>query len=367
MHCFFVISGFYMALVLNETYLPSNATYFDFISSRALRLAPAYLTVVATTVLLAIFLAIAGFAVLPPVGGVATLLRAGAGYPLLAINALSQVSFLGQDLFYFLGWTPSAGLEFVSDFRKQPDALYDLAVVPPAWSLSLEFYFYLLAPFVVRRPIFALVFLIAGSVLCRLLLASMLGWRGDPWSYRFFPSELAFFLAGVLAYRLQWKRGPSSGLWIAALALLGTVLGLVDILGVWQPGAPAQRWARVPLFAFLVASIPTLFRWTKDWKADRYVGDLSYPLYVCHCLVIWIAGVVCGSLTTWSGRVLAIVGTVLFAVALQKWVDVPVDRFRHARLRQRLATMQRVASGERPHLGVVAETPTNGLSQQRVR
>ena len=60
-HCFFVISGFYMALVLNEKYLPSGATYCDFTSSRALRLAPAYLTVVLMTLLMAAFLAVSGF------------------------------------------------------------------------------------------------------------------------------------------------------------------------------------------------------------------------------------------------------------------------------------------------------------------
>ncbi|HYL19581.1 MAG TPA: acyltransferase family protein, partial [Burkholderiales bacterium] len=52
-HCFFVISGFYMAMVLNEKYVPSGASYLDFISSRLFRLAPAYLTVVVLTILAA--------------------------------------------------------------------------------------------------------------------------------------------------------------------------------------------------------------------------------------------------------------------------------------------------------------------------
>ena len=56
-HCFFVISGFYMAMVLNEKYIPAGASYADFISSRMLRLAPAYLMVVVLTIFVALWMA----------------------------------------------------------------------------------------------------------------------------------------------------------------------------------------------------------------------------------------------------------------------------------------------------------------------
>jgi peptidoglycan/LPS O-acetylase OafA/YrhL len=334
-HCFFVISGFYMAMVLNEKYIPSGATYLDFIASRALRLEPAYLTVVVLTVLGSLLMARAGLAVLPPLEATKTLIQADVGYLLLFANAFSQLSLIGQDLFYFAGWLPQGGLRFVADFQADPHPLYDLLLVPPAWSLSVELYFYLLAPWLVRARVHVIVALIAASLLCRVLLAWALGWRGDPWSYRFFPSELAFFLTGVLAYRTQGGKMRPSGVWIGGLALLGSGLGLTEILGLWQADLPVQRWARVPLFAVLAAIAPTLFRLTKGWKWDRYIGELSYPLYVCHFLVIWVAGAAYGELTSWLGRIVVVTATVLVAIALQQWVDMPVDRYRQARLRQR--------------------------------
>ena len=51
-----------------------------------------------------------------------------------------------------------------------PNLLYKLAPVPQAWTLALEFYFYLLAPFIVRRgPVF-IGGMIAASVLLRMML-----------------------------------------------------------------------------------------------------------------------------------------------------------------------------------------------------
>ena len=50
---FYAVSGFYMALVLNEKYRPGSSTYSLFISNRFLRLFPVYVTVLCLTLLLA--------------------------------------------------------------------------------------------------------------------------------------------------------------------------------------------------------------------------------------------------------------------------------------------------------------------------
>jgi peptidoglycan/LPS O-acetylase OafA/YrhL len=350
-HCFFVISGFYMAMVLNEKYIPAGASYADFISSRLLRLAPAYLVVVVLTVFAAVWMARNGSVVLPPLEATRLLIQSSDGYPVLFANALSQLSLVGQDLFYFAGWTRESGLHFVADFQTEPHPLNRLLLVPPAWSLSVELYFYLLAPYLVRRSVPLLIALIACSLLCRVLLAVCLGWQGDPWSYRFFPSELAFFLTGVLAYRVQGGTAPTSRLWLVALALFGGMLGLAEMLGIWQADLPVHRWARVGLFAALAAFVPMLFRWTKNWRWDRYVGELSYPLYVCHFLAIWVL-MAWGDIASGTGRVVVVVGTVLFAIALQQCVDAPVDRYRQARMARRGSRSHRLAKGN-PVLSLV--------------
>ena len=49
---FFVISGFYMALILNEKYLTKANSYKLFITNRILRLYPLYLTVFSVSLIL---------------------------------------------------------------------------------------------------------------------------------------------------------------------------------------------------------------------------------------------------------------------------------------------------------------------------
>jgi peptidoglycan/LPS O-acetylase OafA/YrhL len=98
-----------------------------------------------------------------------------------------------------------------------------------------------------------------------------------------------------------------------------------------------QRWARVPLFALLVAGTPILFSMTKDWHLDRRIGELSYPLYVSHFLVIWVVAYFFADQSAYLARATVIAGVILAALALRLWVDVPVDRFRQARLEKRAA------------------------------
>src|ERR1700759_2448929 len=55
---FFIISGFYMSLILNEKYIGKNKSYKLFISNRLLRLYPVYWAVLTCTLLTCIGIAI---------------------------------------------------------------------------------------------------------------------------------------------------------------------------------------------------------------------------------------------------------------------------------------------------------------------
>ena len=84
----------------------------------------------------------------------------------------------------------------------------------------------------------------------------------------------------------------------------------------------------------IICAIPWLFRWTKDQAIDRYLGELSYPLYICHVAVIWwvdsfvsLAGVPRG--------ILIVGGALALSALLYAWVDRPVDRWRQMRLETR--------------------------------
>ena len=76
--------------------------------------------------------------------------------------------------------------------------------VPQAWSLSVEIAFYIIAPFLVLRSWWLLGLLLLASFGLRVVLYHR-GYDFDPWSYRFFPNELAIFLLGGFSYSLYAK------------------------------------------------------------------------------------------------------------------------------------------------------------------
>jgi peptidoglycan/LPS O-acetylase OafA/YrhL len=185
------------------------------------------------------------------------------------------------------------------------------------------------APFIVRRSVATMAFVLLASLILRLTLQFAFGLSGDPWSYRFFPSELAVFLLGAVGYRVH--KSFDSGFDRAAfglLALLAVCVAAALLINRWHGLA---RVASVGALLIVFLAIPVLFRTTRDSKLDRYLGELSYPIYIGHLWVIWLIGM---GLTFDSGFLhLAVVTvlTVLFAVALYAFVDRPVDSRRQRR------------------------------------
>lgn len=339
-HCFFVISGFYMAMVLTEKYGRSTGAFADFITSRLMRLAPGYLVVLLLTVAAIGVAASAGIQLLPLKAALAT---DPAPTPLLWLAGLaSQLTLLGQDQFFFWSWSREAALHWSPHLQEAVQPLHELLLIPPAWSLALELYFYLLASFLVKRSTRALAALVGLSLLCRFALAWS-GLRADPWSYRFFPSELAFFVSGMLVYRAS-RSGQGIGAWLP-LAGLGALLGFAELIGVMGEGNLAYRAMRVVLFAILLAGIAPLFRASARSKWDAWLGGLSYPLYVSHVLVIWCLTAMAGAHADLAHRALTIAAVLGVAVLLKHLVDDPLDRYRQAMIRQRIAAHAAVRSG----------------------
>ncbi|HJY76921.1 MAG TPA: acyltransferase family protein, partial [Burkholderiales bacterium] len=252
--------------------------------------------------------------------------------------ALSQLTLAGLDLYQFFGWSPGAGFAFESDFHHDPAPLYRMLLVPQAWTLSVEFYFYLLAPWLTRLPLRGIIAVIAASLALRYGVWGVAGLRADPWSYRFFPFELAFFMTGALAYRVA-HRGWLSRL--GALAVPALALGFTDWWARAHAGVPPLTLVRIAFIAVLVMGLPALFEWTKDIRLDRYLGELSYPLYISHLLVLQLALMLVPRLNaTRPGQLALIVAVLGVAAVIYRFIDRRVDRYRHGRLRLRLAALK---------------------------
>lgn len=310
---FFVVSGFYMALVLNEKYGPGS--YWLFISNRLLRLWPAYFVVL-----------------------ILSLAFADNWQPIFALNwsdiaffVSSQILIVGQDIYLFL-FVDNGTLAFTAHYTNVSTPLYSFAPIPQAWTLGLEIYFYLLAPFLVRRGPLFIAMMIAASIALRMLLQWAFGLSGQPWSFRFFPSEIALFMAGSLGYYAYASKDEAQRrLAKVLLSLAASLLFVALAINRWD-GIP--RLASLALLAFVIVGVPRLFETTRNIAWDKYVGELSYPLYVCHFLAGWIL-----MPNTYLGVYEALFLSLAASIILYHLLDRPIDAWRQTRLKKSDATV----------------------------
>jgi len=185
---FFMISGFYMALVLNGKY--HKGSYTLFISNRLLRLYPVYWVVVLLTMLVSVvcYFRLGMPLKLGPWQQVAGHLSLGSWVGLVAANLF----IIGQDVLLFVGVDKQGNWFFTNRYAQSFPPAHQLMMVHQAWSLSVEILFYLLAPFLVRRRSGTLVLVAAASLAVRLALYQ-LGLYHDPWNYRFFSFRAPVF------------------------------------------------------------------------------------------------------------------------------------------------------------------------------
>jgi peptidoglycan/LPS O-acetylase OafA/YrhL len=317
---FFMISGFYMALILNEKY----TSFRLFFTNRLLLLFPSYLVVLLATVCW--WGCVQWFAG-APAGTLAQWAKHGSelGRPSAAYLVLVQVALFGQDVVMFQALDPiHHSLQFVTNFWIAPIPAYTFLLVPQAWSIGLELLFYLVAPFLVRARIRWLMLLIAASFGLRAVLVYRFGLSFDPWTYRFFPTELAWFLLGSCAYRV-YRRLERERITIDrrfAWVLVAVTVGLIlTLLRLPIPG-------RIPLFyGFFVLALPFLFSLTKKSAIDRYIGQLSYPMYLSHWLMLSILA----TFRIEHNVLLTTLLTLAASVLLLRYIERPIDVYRQRR------------------------------------
>jgi peptidoglycan/LPS O-acetylase OafA/YrhL len=330
--CFYAISGYYIAMVLDRTYR-SNALFW---ANRGLRLLPSYWVVAAVTLI-----------ILP-----ANLPDIWARFMSLPIFArafvvFSNFSLIGQDWPLFFGFN-HGHLSLVKYFGDSDFPLYKLLVDPPAWSLGIELGFYALAPFILRKGWTVLLGCLVGSLVLRVALA-VAGLRDDPWSYRFFPSELATFLAGSVAYRIyrMYQSKLTGRPWLGRTVTL-LILAVIACVGSVRLGGRQQQLLSV---AVVASGLPFLAAASRSSRIDRFVGNLSYPIYICHWMVMRLVNEYATLPNLASKVAVTVAGVVIVGLLLQLCVDEPIERLR-AVIRDRSMEARLPVPGALPDLGV---------------
>jgi peptidoglycan/LPS O-acetylase OafA/YrhL len=283
---FFAISGFYMAMILSESYTSKTKFYI----SRATRI---YVPYFAILFFLCLFSCISGLA-----SGQWLDLAAYAQSPLsqngaagVALAVVSNVTIFFQDSLLFLRQDLGQHLQFTTNFANSQSMLWHYLIMPQSWSVALELYFYVLAPFLNGLRTNALVAIMTVSTGLRTYLYNDLHLNFDPWTYRFFPCEISTFLIGMLGYRIyrhfkgrDFILPQPTGLnvcWFYG-ALLGALLIYARII------KEAEKLGVISYLAFfpLMIIIPLLFSCSLKSKFDRFIGELSFPVYLLHYAMI---------------------------------------------------------------------------------
>jgi peptidoglycan/LPS O-acetylase OafA/YrhL len=262
---FVIISGF----VITHLLLTRNEPYPAYITRRALRIYPVYLVCVGAA-LLTMPLHSATFTVNPW----------GAGSPAWQQMADEAASLAAH------GYGPHLAAHLSLLHGVIPERMLGFAhymFVGPAWSMSLEWQFYLVAPWILR----CLGTLRSRALLMLAAVAAYVAWRfwghSDFVSPSFLPAAGPYFALGI-ATRLIYPRLPTLTSYPFVTVLLACAFALNS-----QALLPCLVWVAFVAWMRLSdpadapsAALDRMLQSTLDSRVARYLGERSYATYLVH-------------------------------------------------------------------------------------
>jgi peptidoglycan/LPS O-acetylase OafA/YrhL len=342
---FFLISGFYMAFVFGK-YQRLSEFYF----SRFIRIFVPYWTIGMAVVIFSIIggLVFGNWGELSPYfdfsdkNGLAGVL----------FVTVSNVTIFFQDAVLFLSQDAGETFSFTPNFWNSRYPLYHYLIIPQAWTIGIELVFYLCVPFLVKLKTKKLVGVVLLSLSARIFCYEVVGWSGDPWVYRFFPFEIALFGTGMLSCHIWRKNKTLFDRVLGAYSNPGPLQYLVQILGMlflFYISATATDYVSEyigtnysELLSYLAwaAMLPVFFSMSRKNKSDRFIGELSYPVYLVHFFILYVISEIQVSIgptfpeieaqiAGLEGVVVSVI-SVLVAIVVVKLVISPLDKNRYA-------------------------------------
>jgi peptidoglycan/LPS O-acetylase OafA/YrhL len=283
---FFLLSGFYMTLVLDNKYINNTR---DFFLSRFLRLYPLYwMTLVLT--LLGCWLSQYSNFIMP----------SGINYsfyiffhnifthfnPLSFVVFFQNITFIGLDFNKFFCMNPGNSMSLLHG-QCSVIAVGSIAVIPQAWTLGTEVLFYLSIPYILRGGS-KLILIVS---LFTALFNAILPWIGldYPHTRDIFFVPLIYFMLGVIAFKAytRWEhRLPGKrAYWPLVLFTTSLLLAYTFNFNYGMFRGETRFWHGINFIYYFVIAllVPAVFHASKESKFDSFIGELSYPIYITHC------------------------------------------------------------------------------------
>lgn len=310
---FYAISGFLISYILLETTTYKCVT--SFYINRFLRLFPIYWFFALATLL---SIAVAHFFLGETHQVIST-------FQALSLNGkialtLSNLVLFGQDWIMFTG-VRGGELLLVKDFQETEVQVWQGLLVPQAWTLGVELSFYAIAPFVLSRKKLVVTLLVCSICLRVYFLMIGLGTK-DPWTYRFFPTELALFLLGACSHQVLKPFYEKKDVLTEQLAtVLTTAVFFYCCIFFLLPYKVINT---IVLLTIFIAVLPFLFKFQSNKRWDREIGDLSYPIYISHMFVLWTSGYLLNKVGIQYNSVMGSLIIVIITVMLSKLINLSI-------------------------------------------
>ena len=237
----------------------------------------------------------------------------------------SNFTMIFSDLFNFLNYgSGKLNLGTSPNFSGS-----SLLVIPQAWTLGLEISFYILAPFLLSSKSKIVISTITFFLITLFSQIYGIGLR-EPWDYRFLPFSAIYFMLGAVSQKfIADTRRVKIQRWKCNILV---VLCLATSLGYFLIPNSFKIYAQQVYLLQIFLSLPFLFEFSKCYNLDRKIGELSYPVYLLHILVIDILfdfeTYFYGGTNSFLTFLLCVPICIMFSIFVNRFIARPVDEFR---------------------------------------
>lgn len=295
---FCCISGYVMTMLINNHYLPDGSaairarTFGRYCIDRAARLFPQFATYVLITL------------VVLATTNITTTWSDGLSVIDLVLNLLMI------PLGFYL-WLPAMAM-----------------LIPQAWSLGLEWCFYLVAPWLLAARKWSLVYLTGYLSMAFFLLPFHGLIMPLQWGYTLLPGVMFIFVLGMVQADTDTRRRSVYLRVVIAFSSLFLVLRMTISSLDFKDGNLNKE---VLAGAIIAALISQGFRSTRTSKFDTMLGNLSYGVFLNHAIVDRVlVELLPGRQGTVGFFVLIVATSTLSAAVTFALVERPVLRWRRS-------------------------------------